>query len=76
MKNKKKNKITINILNDIVSKKVDECMQPVVEKINFLFDKLNLQTEISNQTQTDNSITIARLQEENKFLKRSDQINK
>ena len=82
-KNKKKNKITINMLNDIVCKKVDECMQPSVEKINFLFDKLNLQTEISNQTQTDNSITIARLQEENKFLKseiqlkkRSDQINK
>ena len=68
-KNKKKNKITINMLNDIVCKKVDECMQPFVEKINFLFDKLNLQTEISNQTQTDNSITIARLQEENKFLK-------
>ena len=34
-----------------------------------LFDKLNLQTEISNQRQNDNSITIARLQEENKFLK-------
>ena len=44
------------------------CMQPFVEQINFLFDKLNLQTEISNQTQTDNSITIARLEEENKFL--------
>ena len=68
-KNKKKNKITINMLNDIVSKKVDECMKPFVEKINFLFDKLNLQTEISIQTQTDNSITIARLQEENKFIK-------
>ena len=57
------------MLNDIVCKKVDECMQPFVEKINFLFDKFNLQTEISNQTQTDNSKTIARLQEENKFLK-------
>ena len=68
-KNKKKNKITINMLNDTVCKKVDECMQPFVEKINFLFDKFNLQTEISNQTQTDNSTTIARLQEENKFLK-------
>ena len=57
------------MLNDIVSKKVDECMQPFVEKIYFLFDKLNLQTERSNQTQTDNSITIARLHEKNKFLK-------
>ena len=68
-KNKKKIKITINMLNDIVSKKVDEYMQPFVEKINYLFEKLNFQTEISNETQTDNSITIARLQEENKFLK-------
>ena len=42
------------MLNDIVSKKVDVCMQPFVEEINFLFDKLNLQTEISNQTQNDN----------------------
>ena len=62
------------MLNDIVSKKVDECMQPFVEKINFLFDKFNLQTEISNQTQTDNSTTIARLQEENKFLKSAIQL--
>ena len=57
------------MLNDIGSKKEDECMQSFIEEINFLFVKLNLQTEISNQMQTDNSITIVRLQEENKFLK-------
>ena len=39
-KNKKKTKQTINMLNDIVYKKVDECMQPFVEKINFLMTNL------------------------------------